>query len=252
MPALPPKPRCCSSPGAAPDLDFRDLDFQFPWIQFQAFARNTLQRYENRNRRINSFRLEMETVNRWSHMFILPYEVLDSETLAGLSAHDCRINLRKEVSRSNLKTLNLSHAFIYGDLFYDLVSKCTSLEKIALDSNVSFPILCREPRRLSPSCESKIKLHKLKSLQLIGLDRRDYIYRHELWPKFPCLKELEIRDVDSNYDWTGLRICSPSLELITLYTYHNKIRNGTFDVPNIRKFKFVSNHLAQLDEFVTE
>ncbi|KAG6387795.1 hypothetical protein SASPL_152989 [Salvia splendens] len=265
-----------------PDLDFRDQDFPFPWIQFQAFARTTLQRYENRNQRINSFRLEMGTVvdhhlatelivkairlgatnltlrirRTAGHiMYILPYEVLDSETLAGLSAHDCQIILlfgRKEVSWSNLKTLNLSHAFIYGDLFYDLISKCTSLEKIALDRNVSFPALFRAPRRLSPSCESKIKLLKLKSLQLIGLDRRDYIYRHELWPKFPCLKELEIRDVDSNnYDWTGLRICSPSLELITIYTYHNKIRNGAFDVPNIRKFKLVGNYLPQLDEFET-
>ncbi|XP_042038472.1 uncharacterized protein LOC121784392 [Salvia splendens] len=49
----------------------------------------------------------------------------------------------------------------------------------------------------------------------------------------------------------GLTIGSRSLELITLYRYGNKITNGKFDVPNIRKFKVVGDHLPQLDEFKT-
>ncbi|KAL1552719.1 putative F-box/FBD/LRR-repeat protein isoform X1 [Salvia divinorum] len=267
-----------------PDLDFRDQYFQFPSIEFPGFALNTLQRYEDRNRRIDSFRLEMVRIadhylatkliskairlgatnltlqirrSASGLMFFLPYEVLDSETLAGFSAHECLIHLllfgKKELSWPNLKTLSLSYVVTYGDLFLNLILKCPSLEKITLDSNVSFRTMYAQ-RRLGPSCDSIIKLHKLKSLRLIGLESsKDYIYRHDLWPKFPCLKELVVwgYDYHSVYDWTGIRICSPSLELITLYMYDNRITNGTFDVPNIRKFKVVGVYLPQLDEFKT-
>ncbi|KAL1552716.1 hypothetical protein AAHA92_13482 [Salvia divinorum] len=264
-----------------PDLDFRDQDFRSRLIEFPAFAINTLQRYEVLELRIYTFRLDMVSIgdHRLAKeliikaiklgatnltlrirrdcrhtLFSLPNEVLYSETLAGLSTCECAINLqfgKNEVSWSNLKTLTLSHGVTHGDLFLDLIWKCPSLENITLYKTVSFPTLSNEQRRLSLSCENIIKLHKLKSLQLIGLDNRDYIFRHDLWPKFPWLKELVIEDADSSYDWRGLRICSPSLELITLYMYCNKITNGVFDVPNIRKFRVVGVHLLELDEFKT-
>ncbi|KAL1552715.1 hypothetical protein AAHA92_13481 [Salvia divinorum] len=272
-----------------PDLDLKDQDFQSPLIEFPEFAINTLQRYEDLELRICTFRLVMATVedhhlatelivkaiklsateltlrirSSGHALFSLPNEVLDSGTLAGLSAHGCLIDLqfgKKEVSWSNLKTLNLSYVVAYGDLFYDLISKCTSLEKITLDTTTSYPTLESttryppldiEQRQLSPSCDSMIKLHKLKFLQLNRLDSSDSIYRQDLWPKFRWLKELLIWGYNYDYDWNGLRICSPSLEIIALYMYGHKITNGKFDVPNIRKFKVVGVHMPQLDEFKT-
>ncbi|KAL1552717.1 hypothetical protein AAHA92_13483 [Salvia divinorum] len=263
-----------------PDLDFRDEDFRSRLIEFPAFAINTMQRYEDLELWIYTFRLEM--VNIADHylatklitkaiklgatnltlrirreglymMFSLPNEVLYSETLAGLSARECVINLQfgeKEVSWSNLKTLNLSYVVTHGDLLIDLISKCPSIEEITLDSTRSMRFL-GGPRQLTPSCDSMIQLHKLKSLQMYRLDNSDNIYRHDLWPRFPWLKELVIWAYNSDYDWNGLRICSQSLELITLYMYDNKITNGKFDVPNIRKFKVVGVHMPQLDEFKT-
>ncbi|KAL1552718.1 hypothetical protein AAHA92_13484 [Salvia divinorum] len=265
-----------------PDLDFRDEDFRSQLIEFPAFAINTMQRYEDLELRIYTFRLEMASIadhylateliikaiklgatnltlrirrTARGTMFFLPYEVLDSETLAGFSAHECLIDLefrKKEVSLSNLKTLNLSYVVTSGDLFLDLIWKCPSLEEITLDSTRCLWFLfLSEPKRLTPSCDSMIQLHKLKSLRLHRLDNSDNMYRHYLWPKFPWLKELVICAYDSDYDWNGLRIYSRSLELITLYMYDNEITNGKFDVPNIRKFKVVGVHMPQLDEFKT-
>ncbi|XP_047964765.1 uncharacterized protein LOC125209201 [Salvia hispanica] len=264
-----------------PDLDFREQDFQSRSIEFREFATSTLQRYEDLQLRINTFRLEMEAtvdcplatefiekairlgatkltlrIRRCTrNMFNLLNVVLDSETLAGLSAHQCLIDLqygKKDVSWSNLKTLSLSQVVTRGDLFLDLILKCPSLENITLGRTRSAWLRGEpSPRPLTPSCDSMIQLHKLKSLQLHYLDSRDNIYRHDLWPKFPWLKELLVWGYNSDYDWNGLTICSRSLEIITLHTYANKITNGKFDVPNIRKFKVVGVHLPQLDEFKT-
>ncbi|XP_047969134.1 uncharacterized protein LOC125212890 [Salvia hispanica] len=275
-----------------PDLHFRDQDFRYPLIDFPDFAINTLQRYEDLQLKIYTFRLEMVVIedhelatelivkaiklgaaelklqirSSGQTLFTLPNELLDSETLAVLSVHGCLIDLQfgeKQVSLSSLKTLNLSYVMAYGDLFYDLVSKCTSLEKITLDTTTSYPTLdstkifpTRDTatRRLVPSssCDSMIKLHKLKFLQFNRLDSRDNIYRHDLWPNFTWLKELVIWAFNSDYDyWNGISICSRSLEIISLCTYGNMIMNGKFDVPNIRKFKVVGVHVPQLVEFKT-
>ena len=271
-----------ASPTAIHGLNLQDQDFQFPWIEFPQFAIKALQWFEDRNLRINSFRLCMQTVSDYALareliiraiklgatdltiqvrrcsptaiLFVLPNEVLESETLARLSAHECLINLRfrnKVVSLPYLKSLSLFQAITFdGDLFFDLISKCPSIKKIKLDCTVSWRLFQEQRQQLCASCEL-IGFDNLKSLELLGLASKDSIYRHDLWPKFPWLKELVIWDHNSDYDWKGLRICSPSLELITLYMYGNRITNGTFDVPNIRKFKVVGVHLPQLDEFKT-
>ncbi|XP_042001961.1 uncharacterized protein LOC121751306 [Salvia splendens] len=161
--------------------------------------------------------LQVRRCSPTAMLFVLPNEVLESETLARVSAHECLINLRFR-----------------------------NKEKIKLDCTVSWRMF-KEQRQLCASCEF-IGFDNLKSLELLGLAS---IYRHDLWPKFPWLKELVIWDHNSEYDWKGSRICSRSLELITLYMYGNRITNGTFNVPNIRKFKVVGVHFPQLDEFKT-
>ncbi|KAG6387796.1 hypothetical protein SASPL_152990 [Salvia splendens] len=221
-----------------PDLDFRDQDFSRS-TEFWEFALNTLQRYKDSKLRIYSFRLDMETVGdhqlakimiitaielgatnltlrirRWGldSLFNLPDAVLHSETLTVLSAHECLIDLqygKKEVSWSNLKTLSLSHVVTYGDLFLDLILKCPSLEEITLDTTRIVWFL-REPRRLTPSCDSMIQLHKLKSLQLIGLNNRQPITRAH----YPI--QLDEFKTSSKREWeSDIQIhCDPKLVIV--------------------------------------
>ena len=72
-----------------------------------------------------------------------------------------------------------------------------------------------EERSLQPD----LKRHNLKVLRLTYLDKDDNIFRHDLWPKFPWLRELVVSDCNSDYDWNDIGICNPSLEIVTLCIY---------------------------------
>ncbi|KAL1552755.1 hypothetical protein AAHA92_13518 [Salvia divinorum] len=260
-----------------PVLDFHDLRHRRH--QFRAFAVKTMRRYGTDKLSLNSFSLRMDVLDEhhlaaWlvlkaiklgatnislrirrsdigPRLFALPDEVLDSGTLASLDLHDCiiRFPVRNNVvlKWSNLKSIIFSSVITTSrDLLINFISKCTSLERVKLQNTRSYRYHGYER-----ASYDMIQHHKLKSLELVGYDIKENMHRHDLWPKFPFLKELVIRDVDSEYFWPGLRICSPSLELISLHIYKNNIPNGRFDVPNIRKFEVVGTHLPNLVEFKT-
>ncbi|XP_057771910.1 F-box/LRR-repeat protein At5g02910-like [Salvia miltiorrhiza] len=240
-----------------PNLRFFEYESR-KW--FPQFTKKTLQRYEDLNLKIQSFGLFMYQkhslarelilkaielgaadlriyVAEDNHApFVLPDEVLASQTLTRLSASRCRIDLgrrKKEVIPcSALKSLNLSCATVNDDFFKDLSWRFPRIEELTL----------KEPKRLLRrelvfDVAAMVKLHKLKSLRLDWLGVRDCLSKHDLWPQFPCLKELVLKLIQ-NFEYSDIRICSPSLEriVIDLSCAYGKV-NAEFDVPNIRYLK---------------
>lgn len=256
-----------------PNLIFDQYAFRNRMDEFPIFTKKTMRRYEDLNLKIKIFRLWMEDypslaaelilkaiklgvadlkieINRsWC---VLPDEVLESETLVRLYVSGLIVDLKrrnKVVTCPNLKSLTLLNVTVNGDLFRDLISRCPLIEELMWD----------QPRRDQRSLfDSRIRLEefdklefeKLKYLRLSGLDDNDdyrmdvkaALYRHDLSPRFPCLKFLVIWD----YYSANVRICSPSLEHITIRLLHGGIWNGEFDVPNIRTFKMSSSHVPRL------
>lgn len=227
--------------------------------EFGRFARKTMQRYEDQNLRLHTFTirtgihgngddeddhaLAVELIPRAFklraiHLEIqirvrsapLPDEVLQSEALASLSVYNCLIKprIRKKTSCSNLKILKLSNLAVNPDVIRDLISGCPLLEDLTLES-------LRWGTKLPFDVSTLTKLFKLRYLRLQALKFGDSLFESELWPKFACLKELEL----SNFSHKGkvLRICSGSLERIDIITIEQGVSlNGEFDVPNLRAF----------------
>lgn len=138
--------------------------------------------------KLGALHLKIENSN-FSIRFSLPDEVLESETLVTLHVERIIVDLEqrwKEVSCSKLKTLTLSRVWVKGDLFRDLISRCSSIEELRL-------------------C---------------------YLSRKE--------------------EWKDVRICSPSLERLTIRLPCNQALDGEFDVPNIRRFEFEGSPSSSL------
>ncbi|XP_057771860.1 putative F-box/LRR-repeat protein At3g18150 [Salvia miltiorrhiza] len=257
-----------------PNLSFDQSMFWNRMDEFPIFTKKTIQRYEDLIPNIKSFKLWMSMKgNDYPDLarelilkaiklgatdltiqislagvmtrsrFVLPDEVLQSETLARLFLLLGQVDHQKwckEVILPNLKSLHLCYTTIYGDgdLIRDLILGCPSIEELTLidlKSSSPFPF------------DAMIKLHKLKYLKLERLDFNDSLCKHDLWPQLPCLKELVIDDDKSDYKWDDLRICSPSLERITIIIDRFKaVMNAEFDVPNIRYFKFKGHYVPSL------
>ncbi|XP_057771861.1 putative F-box protein At3g58960 [Salvia miltiorrhiza] len=213
-----------------PNLCFDQSAFRDRMDKFPIFTMNSMQRYEDLNLKIKSFKLCME-VNKNSDLatelilkaiklgaidltiefpisdtgryFVLPDEVLEPETLVRLCVQGVMIiafeKRNKVVTSSNLKSLHLSYVSVNGDFISDLISRCPSIENL--------------------------RLTKLRNSHLFN----------DLWPQFACLKELVIENINLG----DVRICSPSLERITIHLHEfRNVMNAEFDVPNIRYFKF--------------
>ncbi|XP_057771859.1 putative F-box/LRR-repeat protein At4g00320 [Salvia miltiorrhiza] len=259
-----------------PNLYFDPLPFRHRMDEFPIFARKSMQRYEDLNLKIKSFKLWVEgdddsdlarelilkaiklgatdltiDVPTWVSIN-LPYEVLESETLTRLSVHNVRVDFRKSnkvVNSSNLKSLHLSNEHVNGDLIRNLISRCPSIEELTLRRLGRSTLPVYEDPMID--LHKLIQLHKLKYLRLDSLGIADRSKR-DLWPQFACLKELVIWDylVFDHSDWEKIRICSPSLERITIHL--NRITKdiyAVFDVPNIRYFKFVGCEFPCLIRF---
>ncbi|XP_057771856.1 putative F-box/LRR-repeat protein At3g44080 [Salvia miltiorrhiza] len=244
-----------------PNLCLDPFTFRYRMDEFPIFARKSMQRYEDSNLKIKSFKLWVEgdddsdlarelilkaiklgatdltiDVPTWVSIN-LPYEVLESETLARLSVQNVSVDFKKRnkaVNSSNLKSLHLSNVTVKGDLIRDLISRCPSIEELTLRNlRRSSRFYCDDDTMIE--VHKLIKLHKLKYLRLDGLPIKDGLSKHDLWPQFACLKELVIENINLDY----VRICSPSLERITIHLHEfRNVMVAEFDVPNIRYFKF--------------
>ncbi|KAH6769802.1 hypothetical protein C2S52_014605 [Perilla frutescens var. hirtella] len=236
-----------------PNLDFDQRDFRN--LTFSEITKKTLQRYEESKLKIESLTLRMTNdfdnpplakeliaraiklgavdlnISLWGRKksFVLPDDVLRSETLVRLSVTGCRIDLG-EVTCSKLKSLHLSRVLVKNsDLFRDLILKCPLIEKLVCGGR----IVCFEyDHKLE--CE----FHKLQSLSLDTRRDKDTLFYQGLLLKFPCLKNLSIRIM---YNCRKIRICSQSVERISFVDvgldYYREV-TAEFDVPNIRKFHF--------------
>ncbi|XP_057773740.1 F-box protein At5g03100-like [Salvia miltiorrhiza] len=251
-----------------PNLSLDQTKFRNRIDEFPIFTKKTMQRYEDLNRNIKIFKLcllggthdsvgrelilkaiklgatdltiEFPTSDK-SRCFVLPDEVLESETLVRLSVLGLTIDLErrnKAVACSNLKFLKLTHASVNGDLVRDLISRCPSIEELTVihttsTSTTTTSSFGNERRRWSPSHN---QFDNLKCLRLISLGVKLHDYE-ELWNKSPSLKVLVIWDDECEH----VRICSTSLERITIRLSRNEIWksgwNGEFDIPNIRNFE---------------
>ncbi|KAG6388144.1 hypothetical protein SASPL_153343 [Salvia splendens] len=88
--------------------------------------------------------------------------------------------------------------------------------------------------------------------RLYGATKRAGYGLNVVWSAFPRLKVLEVYDISSNFDWSGLNIKSRSLESVTLHPYDAWVTGAKFDVPNIRHFNCVSTtHITHFDHFET-
>ena len=67
-----------------------------------------------------------------SNKFELPKEVLQSPKLLSLCAIGCTVDFRPEVRCLDLHHLQLTKLSTYGDIFDDLVLKCSKLEKLEI------------------------------------------------------------------------------------------------------------------------
>ncbi|KAH6756159.1 hypothetical protein C2S53_004258 [Perilla frutescens var. hirtella] len=241
-----------------PNLNFDQRDFCYG---FSEFTKKTMQRYEDFNLKIVSFTLRMkydfgspslakELIVRAMKLgaidlkiefynpylpFVLPEEVLGSETLAILSLTKCTLDLGRnvEVTCSQLKSLHLYKVAVKnGDLFRNLILKCPLIEKLVCDDRL---LSCENER-------DENEIHELKSLSLDTLSDRDALFFQDLLLKFPFLKNLAIRYID---DCRNIRIRSQSVESISFVDgleYYREV-TAEFDVPNIRKFHFEGSAL---------
>ncbi|KAL8485156.1 hypothetical protein ACS0TY_027451 [Phlomoides rotata] len=241
-----------------PNLEFSDLDIPAPHVLLK-FAKETMQKYEESNRKIQSFRLRMDDCS-WINIymfkelivkamklgttdldvklytdkrndFVLPLEVLESETLVRLSLRKCRIYLQNQkVSCSGLKYLSLSRVYIEGNTFWDIILMCPLIEELVL-SKCKFG----EDEKL----ESKSVLagvyafNKLKVLSLNGVRIGEWLFS-DFSSGFPCLKDLSLK---GNIGYKEIQICSNSLECISFAK--TSVLRAKFDVPRLRKFKLL-------------
>lgn len=156
--------------------------------------------------------------------YVLPNEVLRYEALTKLSVSNFAINLRRLnlANYSNLKSLDVDKMTVYGDLFRDLISRCPRIEELTLSSLKMW--MSRE--------DDRHDFHKLRYLCLMFLNPKQILSR----ARFHCLKELVIRE--GLIVQKDVRICSASLEILSIYLLRGGIWNAVFDVPNIRRFVF--------------
>lgn len=230
-------------------LDFSIVDFNCTRTRFATFTTDTLQRYQDLNLKIHTFRLQLcsrlpkrcdvdellirslvataieigaTDLDLMLNELMVPPEVLASETLVRLSLKSCEINGSYRVRCSNLTSLKLEYICFEGDdvlLFRNIISCCVLIEELSL-------FMCR-----GLTLNRMSSLQKLRRLLLFRMEV-DGVFFNDFASRFPCLNHLSIVECDFN---GRMHICSPSLQHICLKGGHSK---AVFDVPNIQKFTY--------------
>ncbi|KAH6816554.1 hypothetical protein C2S51_021374 [Perilla frutescens var. frutescens] len=201
-----------------PHLDFNQCDFRSCNSDaFSEFTKKTLQRYEDRNLNIESFTLLMET------------EFKDEPHCHNPSlAMELTVRALK-LGPSHFKILPWNQNFVLPKELFESetlasldASGCTiDLEEV--------------------TCSQLIFLHLRAVIVKGDAMVKDTLFSLDLSSKFPYLKDLALWNC---HGYKDIRICSPSLERISLMGF--KMFTAEFDVPNIRNFLFKGSVLSCL------
>ncbi|KAH6769811.1 hypothetical protein C2S52_014614 [Perilla frutescens var. hirtella] len=253
-----------------PNLEFDQRDY---WIRgflhryvFHESAKKTMKRYQELSLKIESFKIFMiddfsvcnELIVNAMKMgavdlcfetilspFVLPHEVLESETLLRLSVTGYRIDAK--VAWSSLESLILCRVCIEGDIIWDIISNCPLIEKLVL-SECKFlvkpsPYSFNSSSRMLALNHSLINLYEFRKLKCLFLEKVKIssLFFSNFSIRFPCMKDLTVRHC---FGYKEIQIYSPSLECITFS--HKRILRAKFDVPSIRKFKFSGSNVPSL------
>ncbi|XP_057771916.1 uncharacterized protein LOC130991623 [Salvia miltiorrhiza] len=234
-----------------PVLVLRNVDWRTSDTEFSKFALKAMRRYQDSNLRIESLRLKFPgyrmSFEPLAHRlivdamkmgatdlkieffsFVLPPEVLLSETLLRLSVFGCEID--GSVKCSMLKSLSLDRVVLKSDdMLRIITSCCNSIEELSL-SNFYF-----SKPRIILSGKNMHELHKLKRLYLKMLDFDSSLF-FDLESRFPCLEDMSLVRCHY-YRSQEIRIISSSLQHIsivqTLFVF--KVE---FEVPNLAVFSY--------------
>ncbi|KAG8370074.1 hypothetical protein BUALT_Bualt14G0079800 [Buddleja alternifolia] len=282
----------------SPNLDFDQRNFQKRRIgdsqseaaeRFPNFVKKTMKRYQELNLKIVKFRLWMrftkpdlvslanESIIKALKMgvndlsldffphdgsYVLPNEVLETESLIRLSAIECKIDrpMDRKVLCSRLESLSLSKVCVEDDVVWDIISSCPLIENLLLSECNNFvgankfgqatwilslrsPVIDIHKGSVGSIVDGPIKVlefHKLKSLflQKVSVDGRFF---SDFSINFPCIEDLSLHNC---YGYLGrAQISSHSLKSISLTEIMMWVN---FDVPNISKFTFTGTSFSRL------
>ncbi|GER35535.1 F-box family protein [Striga asiatica] len=241
--------------------------------EFSVFAKKTVQRYEDSNLKIESFRLRMNYYKRckWDDNLIglayelivralrlgatcldlqltgfsderpiLPHEVFEAENLVELSVEGYFIHdlvLDQRVRCSKLESLTLNDVRIKRDMVSRIISVCRLIKKLSLCK-----IKDNRLQSLGWVCDYLIDFHMLTSLKLQGM-RLDSAFLDDLSFRFPNVKDLSL---EFCYSRNKIQICSHSLERLELLTQGGWKPKVVLDVPRIRKLAFKCSEIPSV------
>ncbi|KAL3625802.1 hypothetical protein CASFOL_030359 [Castilleja foliolosa] len=250
-----------------PNLDFdydefqnvdADGDDEGSRYEFLEFAKKTIQRYEESNLNIETFRLHMgckphvmfdlsselivrglkigatHLSFRYTTDFVLPREVFEAENLVELSLQFCKIEINS-IKCLRLKCLNLHYVEIGGSYtIYNIISSCPLIQKLSL--SLIFNIRRAANDRSTPCPIDLPMLCQLKCLLLCEVEFETLWCFGDWSSKFPSLQDLTLQNCMNVRE-----VCCPSLEHLTFYS--NQDSMVEFDVPSICEFRHEGSHI---------
>ncbi|KAL8515488.1 hypothetical protein ACS0TY_014246 [Phlomoides rotata] len=222
--------------------------------QTTIFSKTTLQRYQESDLKIESFKLRISGWERAGYAladelivkaieigatdidfelcpatvtFSLPHGVLGSETLTRLSVKGCKIEDVKACC-SRLKPLSLRQVWLEGHMICGLLSSCPLIEDLVL-----------------PDCKCFTKVQNSPHINDLTTKRRMLA----LTPSFEIVKQYNLGSgVDNLFEFHKLkRLFLEKVKISTQFfsdfsskfpCLKNLVLKANFDVPNIRKFSF--------------
>ncbi|KAH6769807.1 hypothetical protein C2S52_014610 [Perilla frutescens var. hirtella] len=219
-----------------PTLDFDESDFknrESPEVGFAEFATKSMQRYQDLNLKIESFRLR--TVSCRKGVDLLANKLIADAVEMG--AADLSLELRsakfislRELVGSRLKSLTLDRVHMKSDgTIRDIISCCISIEDLSLSK-----CTCSIDSKSRKIELNRMNLYELRKLRRLFLEMVyvDTLFFTDFDSRFPRLKDLSVVRC---LGYKTIQIASTSLERISFVQFMGKLR-GEFDVPNLVDF----------------
>ncbi|XP_057522233.1 putative F-box/FBD/LRR-repeat protein At1g78760 [Amaranthus tricolor] len=220
------------------------------------------------------------TVSR-ERFYVLPMKVFAMESLTVLNLRGCLISTRFDwntVKLCSLIELHLRDVFIDKNTIQDIISSIPSLEVFSLKNCLGFENveICGHdklkkmvyyPRRDLETKKFSIKVSTLEELNFVNLDKDKTECEIAVSPACRNLKRLSVYGMSIDAHWLPDMIASfPLLELLSiggcvlrrviklsspvLKEIHinncRKLRDATFDTPNVHSFVYVGRSMPRL------
>ncbi|KAL3812775.1 hypothetical protein ACJIZ3_014043 [Penstemon smallii] len=213
--------------------------------------------------------LGLEIISLPRNTYVLPVQVFATISLKKLAVRQCQVSGLTDggVNCSNLASLSLFRVSIEDDMIRRILLGCPFIENLRLiqckglrNINLSEMHKLRkvsvrdrkddlkiefEERRVGSVLYGQVNVPKFRYLSSLILKdlNIDNTFFHEFSHKFPCLGYLTLADC---HGYRDVRISSHSLEHINLTCQYRKLKKACFDVPGIRKFKFIGINFPSL------